>query len=277
MKIKAVIALSLLCVSTVICAMEDIDNVCAEHIQPYRDNYIPDTGKRLYSLEQRLEYLELLPEPCDDHDYAIILKVDVLSQMKKFDEALAELNRGLSSPNLKRKGNLLYKKASVLNILKTSGVKIEESYEDISNMLDVAFNSENDAEHLIRLQQAETAYRLKRYNEAIDYVYEGNKIQPLHRLYTLGAILSQKAGNYRMAINLVQEAVAFANNESLFLKEPDTVLSLAISLCAEGEYDWAKNIVGAAQALGDEYSQLPEMVIAAELVTQDPRCKAIDP
>lgn len=252
----------------------DLDQKCYKNVQDYREDYIPDSGDRRFSLEERLVYLLKLPELCFDHDYIILFRANVLFEMQRYDEAITEIERGLKL-KVKREGNLLYTKASFLRMLMHTKQGLDTSYSDIKNILNLAIASENDISPLIHLELAEVAVEQGEYDLALENIIKGIEIKKIYRFYTLGAIISERRGDYKMVGTMINDAVAIGGTQ--YLKEPDTVLSFTKALCASGDKGlaWAKTVVNNAQNVSDEQKKHPWIVEAAKLVGND--CKSKGP
>lgn len=271
MLIKKLAVISLILGISGMAMGSDLDRLCAKEIQYYRDNYIPDSGERNYTLDERWNYIKKLPKLCKNHDYAIVFRSDILFEMKKFEDSFEELDRGLALQNLQRKGNLFFTKAASLMILKKSGIQMEESYDDIIALLNKALESENDLEHLIHLKWAQAAYEKGDYETSYEHIVLGFKINEFYRFRSLGIMITEKLGDYPSVLDQFNELVKIRGEE--VLKEPDTVLAVVKSLCHTGQKEEAYAFVYNAQQAKPDFKGMPEMVEAARLVTQDPTCK----
>lgn len=269
---KILISLSIIvmfCFSLQSLAMSNnVKNSCLKTLKFYDENYLTKEGKSRYTLQERLDYLSKIGNPCVDLDYAIIYKANTLFEMNKHQEALAEIDRGLEL-NLNRKGNLLYSKANYLYMMKSTGFKVQQTYQELIELLKLSLKSDNDNPHLVHLTWAEIAIEIGDktgdYDEAVEHVIAGNNIKTVYRFYTLFSIIAERLGEYEKAVSFISDAVKSEGTQQ-YLLEADTVLSLTKSLCALGIRNQAIWVVENAYKASDFHKENLMIKDAAKLI-----------
>jgi tetratricopeptide (TPR) repeat protein len=248
---------------------EPIVNDCMKNIEQYSKKFGPLDFREQYKSskddEVRQSFLDSISNVCDKHHFWYIVRADLLKKQRKPDEAIAELDKGITS-KVPKYGNLIFQKAYLMYQFNRIGVD-KYKLSSIASLYKNALESDNSVMPLIYIRLAELELLRFNYDVSLSYAEEGLKLNPdISRMYSIGAIIEQRRGNLDNSLKLISAAIDVGGE--LIFRESDTVLSLTRTLCAKGRNDIGSWLLQMANSAYTNATRNAELKRASEVIEE---------